>query len=99
MVNRLEGTALGCAWLLDRWDDLRELLEDGLKWQAPDRFKAIRLLGKQPLEAMDDERVMMIYLACGAMDPEGKSTASRRGQRAAPRRAGAVQPAARRTET
>src|SRR5262249_19135393 len=41
------------------------------KWQPPDRFKAIRLLGRQPLEIWDDERVLSIYLACVPMDPEG----------------------------
>ena len=29
------------------------------------------MLGRQPLDALDDERVMAIYLACHAMDPEG----------------------------
>ncbi len=70
LVNRLEGTALGCAWLLDRWNELGDLLEDGLKWQAPDRFKATRLLGKQPLEPIDDLQVRWIHLCASAMDPE-----------------------------
>jgi hypothetical protein len=29
LVIRLEATALGCAWMLDRWGELRELLESG----------------------------------------------------------------------
>ena len=70
LVNRLEGTALGCAWLLDRWNELGDLLEDGLKWQAPDRFKATRLLGKQPVEPIDDLQVRWIHLCTSAMDPE-----------------------------
>ena len=70
LVNRLEGTTLGCAWLLDRWNELGDLLEDGLKWQAPDRFKATRLLGKQPLEPIDDLQVRWIHLCVSAMDPE-----------------------------
>ncbi len=72
LVNRLEGTTLGCAWLLDRWNELGDLLEDGLKWQAPDRFKATRLLGKQPLEPLDDLQVRWIHLCVSAMDPECK---------------------------
>jgi hypothetical protein len=72
LVNRLEGTALGCAWLLDRWNELGDLLEDGLKWQAPDRFKATRLLGKQPVEPIDDLQVRWIHLCTSAMDPECK---------------------------
>ncbi|MHB1560790.1 MAG: hypothetical protein ACYC61_25325, partial [Isosphaeraceae bacterium] len=70
VLGALETTALGCAWLLDRWGELGALLEDGLLWQPPDRFKAIRLLGRQPLEATDDDRVLAIYLACHAMEPE-----------------------------
>jgi hypothetical protein len=50
----LESTAAGCAWLLDRWGELRSILEQGLPWQSPDKFRAIRLLGKQPMDAFDD---------------------------------------------
>ena len=70
LVNRLESTAAGCGWMLDRWAELREVLEAGLLWQAPDRFKAVRLLGKQPLDAATDWRVMKIYFASGAMNPK-----------------------------
>jgi hypothetical protein len=48
---------------------LREVLEDGLLWQSHDRLKAIRLLGRQPLDAVDDKRVIAIYLFCWAMEP------------------------------
>jgi hypothetical protein len=71
LVNRLEGSALGCAWLLDCWGELRTTLEEGRKWQPIDRLRAVRLLGKQPLDAADDRQVMSIYLACRAMDPDG----------------------------
>ena len=70
VLNRLESTMLGCAWLLDRWGELRTILEEGLKWQPPDRFKAIRLLGKQPTDATSDARIMGLYLACWSMEPE-----------------------------
>ncbi len=69
IVNRLASLYAGCQWLLDRWTDLRLLLEGDLKWQAPDRLKAIRLLGRQPMDALADDRVLMIYLACDAMEP------------------------------
>ena len=71
VVNRLESTAIGCAWMLDRWGELRHRLETGGNWQPPERLKAIRLLGRQPMDAPQDERVMMIYLACWSMDPDG----------------------------
>ncbi len=72
IVNRLESSVLGCAWLLDRWGELGALLEDELLWQPPDRFKAVRLLGRQPLDATDDDVVRAIYLACHAMDPSSE---------------------------
>ncbi len=71
ILNRLESTAIGCAWLLDRWGELRFRLEDGWTLQPPERLRAIRLLGRQPMDAPQDDRVMMIYLACWAMDPKG----------------------------
>ena len=74
IVNRLEALPAGCQWLLDRWAELAKLLDDGLKWQPPDRLRAIRLLGRQPTDALDDERVLSIYLACNAMDPGGPSS-------------------------
>ncbi len=71
ILNRLESTAIGCAWLLDRWGELRQRLEDGWTLQPPERLRAIRLLGRQPMDAPQDDRVMMIYLACWAMDLNG----------------------------
>ena len=73
IVRRLEAFAAGCRWLLDRWGELRKILEDGRRWQPPDRLRAVRLLGRQPMDAMDDERLLSIYLACRAMDPQGRS--------------------------
>jgi len=61
IVIALEIRALGCAWLLDRWTELRGLLDDGLKWQPHDQFKAVRLLGRQPMDAIDEPRVIAIY--------------------------------------
>jgi hypothetical protein len=60
IVRRRDDLHAGCQWVLDRWTELRGLLEDGLKWQARDRLKAIRLV--------------MIYLACDAMEPEAPSS-------------------------
>jgi len=69
IVVKLEALTLGCAWLIERWGELREILECGLAWQPHDRLKAVRMLGRQPLDAPDDRRVMLIYLCGWAMDP------------------------------
>jgi hypothetical protein len=68
LVVRLESMTLGCAWLLDRWAELKDLLEEGLVWLPHDRLKAVRMLGRQPLDAIDDQRVMAIYLNSWALD-------------------------------
>jgi hypothetical protein len=70
LVKRLESSLAGCRWLLDRWAELRARLEPGQSWLSPDKLKAIRLLGKQPLDAADDADVATIFLACHAIDPQ-----------------------------
>ena len=67
LVHRLESTAAGCEWMLAQWAGLRELLDQGVAWQSPDKLKAIRLLGRQPLDAADDPRVAMVFLASGVL--------------------------------
>jgi hypothetical protein len=74
IVKQLESTVTGCQWLLERWGDLRRILDRDLNWQGPDRFKAIRMLGSQPMEVLDDDRVLTIYLACNVMDPDSPSS-------------------------
>ena len=71
LVNRLEANAVGCAWLLDRWDELRTTLEGGGTWQLDDRIRAVRLLGHRPIDLVDDDRVLSVYVCCIAIDPVG----------------------------
>jgi hypothetical protein len=72
IVLRLESSAPGCVWLLDRWAELRAVLEhDGQAWQPADKFKAIRLLGHQLIDALDDRQIETVFLACHAIDSGG----------------------------
>src|SRR5205823_11815343 len=34
LVQRLEASGTGCRWLLDRWAELRALLDRGLAWHS-----------------------------------------------------------------
>jgi hypothetical protein len=63
LVHRLERIVAGCQWLMDRWAELRARLEPGEVWTAPDQFKAVRLLGRQPVDAVDSPEVAQIFLA------------------------------------
>jgi hypothetical protein len=74
LVLRLQRTVAGCRWLLERWAELRSRLEPGEVWAASDQFKAIRLLGKQPLDAVDDLDVTLICLASAKLLPDGDAT-------------------------
>jgi hypothetical protein len=69
LLLHLEATAAGCRWLLDRWAELRGLLDRGLSWQSPDKLRAIRLLGRQPLDAADSEVVATIFRSCHVLEP------------------------------
>jgi hypothetical protein len=72
LVAQLESTGPGCRWLLNQWAELRARLEAGDCWQSPEKLKAIRLLGRQPLDAADVREVTRIFLACHAIDPTHK---------------------------
>ena len=75
LLHRLESGSHGCRWLLDRWAELRSALEDdtdaGAGWRPDQRLRAVRLLGKGPLDAIDDPMVQAIYLGSFALAPDG----------------------------
>jgi hypothetical protein len=70
LVFRLESSAPGCSWLLDRWAELRTMLEQDRPWESSDKLKAIRLLGRYPIDALDDCRVAGILMGCHAIDSD-----------------------------
>jgi hypothetical protein len=68
LVLHLQATAGGCQWMLDRWSELRSILRDGKDWQSGDKLKAVRLLGRELTEAVDDRNVLMIFAACQTIE-------------------------------
>jgi len=68
ITRRLQTTAAGCLWLLDRWAELKAILNRNLPWQPSDKFKLVRLLGREPLDAVDDPRVAQLFLACHVLN-------------------------------
>ena len=74
LVEKLTSSALGCCWVLTRFEELRAHLERrGGFWRSPDKLKMIRLLGFQPLDAADQEEVAVIFTASHALRPVGKA--------------------------
>jgi hypothetical protein len=50
IVVRLEATADGCRWLLERWAELGALLERDEDWGLDELVRAIQLLGQRPMD-------------------------------------------------
>jgi hypothetical protein len=69
LVKALQSTGPGCRWLLDRWAELRARLEAGECWHSPEKLKAIRLLGQQPVEAALVRDVRDVFQATYVIDP------------------------------
>jgi hypothetical protein len=65
----LEESTEGCRWLLERWKGLRVLLDRDSQWTYGDMFSLIRLLGKYPVEAINDPALNLIFLAWDAVVP------------------------------
>jgi hypothetical protein len=70
LVLRLKSTLEGCEWILGEWAKLKKALDRGQSWLSSDKLKAVRLLGKQPLDAIDDEDVAMVFLASFVLKPD-----------------------------
>ena len=64
LIIQLEATREGRRWLLREWYEMRKPLEAGGGWLPCQKFKAIRLLGRQPIDAVhDDEVAALVFLA------------------------------------
>ena len=47
-----------------------EMIESGLGWQSQEKLKAVRLLGRQPLQAVSVREVAEVFLACHVVEPQ-----------------------------
>ena len=73
LVLLLQSTLAGCEWMLGEWGRLKAILEKGQHWLSADKLKAVRLMGKQPLDAIDDSEVALVFLASHALKPDNCS--------------------------
>ncbi len=71
IVFQLSATRDGRRWLLERWGELREPIasESESGWISCQKFRCVRLLGKQPLDAVFDKEVALVFLASHAVSP------------------------------
>ena len=69
LVLELQSTLLGCEWLLGEWAKLKATLDEGKPWISSDKLKAVRLLGRQPFDAIDEKDVALVFLASFVLNP------------------------------
>ncbi len=72
LVRRLERSEAGCRWLKSCWEELLGQLERRF-WQSHDRLKAVRLLGREPVAAIEDRNVLIIFVASAGLNPVRKN--------------------------
>ena len=63
IVRGLEANAEGCQWLLERWAELRHILDCNASWTDPEMHRFIALLGKRSLEAIFDRELNSLFQA------------------------------------
>ncbi len=68
IVRRLEESAEGCRWLLERWAELRHILERKAILADPEMLRFVGLLGKHSMEAVFDPKLNSLFLAFDVLD-------------------------------
>ncbi|WP_165072399.1 hypothetical protein [Paludisphaera rhizosphaerae] len=71
IVATLEDSPEGVRWMLDRWAEIRTLIDDGHLFTYSDKYKFVRLLGKQAGDAVDDPALNAIFLAWEELEEDG----------------------------
>ena len=73
LVIQLEATRAGRRWLRERLGEVRKPIDSGAGWISCEKLVALRLLGKQPLDALFDREAALVFLASHAIRPVFKS--------------------------
>ncbi len=69
--SRLEELEDGCRWLYVQWKEEAAILDAGKAWGAIECFKALRLMGMQPLSVVDLVEVADFLRPCVALAGRG----------------------------
>jgi hypothetical protein len=67
--QKLFKSAKGVDWMLRQWVELSDTVDRSGYWHYNDKFRALRLMGKRPQDAMDEFEIAMIFVACHAAHP------------------------------
>jgi hypothetical protein len=69
IVRELESSVAGCQWMIERFTELRELLEPGSAWEGHHKLKYVRLLGRRPLDVANRFDIALAFVAAWAINP------------------------------
>ena len=70
LVSKLEASAEGCRWLVERWAEYRNLLDHKSHWEEAVLLRFVRLQGKQVIESVYDPVLNSIFLAWDVLVPK-----------------------------
>ena len=73
LIGGLEASLSGCEWLIERFGELKAILESDQVWHGPERFRAFRLLRVHPSDAYFSRHLTRFLHACEVMDPTAGS--------------------------
>jgi hypothetical protein len=72
LVSRLESFSAGCDWLIEHLGYFRRNIEV-VRWFAADSFVLLLLMGRGPMDALEDAETALVVLACHTIDRERKN--------------------------
>ncbi len=70
LLCQLEESTEGCRWLLERWDEYRNLLDHKVKWEEGVLIRFLRLQGKTLIESVYDPALNAVFLAWDVLIPK-----------------------------
>ncbi len=68
LVEKMETTEAGCRLLLEHWTRIYDCLRGKGNWIHTNVFDIMRLMGKRPLDALEDEEAAVVFMAAHAID-------------------------------
>ena len=66
LVEKLESTEAGCRCLFEKWASIHKRLARRRDWLVEDVFTILRLMGRRPLDALEDPEVAVVFMAADA---------------------------------
>ncbi len=68
LVEKMETTEAGCRLLLEHWTRIYDCLRGKGNWIHKNVFDMMRLMGKRPADALEDEEAAVVFMAAHAID-------------------------------